>query len=269
MRPLLALSFDLSGDFAACLEFFSRLPVPAVLFAGRDRPPLARAMRMLPLAGLVIGTGGAAALAACDVAGLPPILAATVAVTALVTASGALHEDGLADTADGFGGGATRERKLAIMRDSRIGTYGVLAIGLALIGRVTALASLLAGFGLRAGVAAVLASAAMSRAMVLLPLLALDPARPDGAGRTAGRPGWRGTALPCCGLALAIGLGLPALTRLGVAHGALACCLGTAAGAWVVVLARRHLGGHTGDVAGATQQAAELAFLLGLLAFPS
>src|ERR1700735_5265271 len=107
---------------------------------------------------------------------------------ALVVATGALHEDGLADVADGFGGGATRARKLEIMRDSRIGAYGAIAIALALILRVGALAAALDG-GLWRACSSLLLVAALSRAAALRPLALLPPARADGAGGGGGRLG--------------------------------------------------------------------------------
>ena len=98
-----------------------------------------------PVAGVAVGLIGALVLALTTLLGLPLLLRAGLATAALVVATGALHEDGLADVADGFGGGATRARKLEIMRDSRIGAYGAIAIALALILRVGALAAALDG----------------------------------------------------------------------------------------------------------------------------
>src|SRR5208282_3251017 len=148
-------------------------PLPAPPDSGFDLNRIAWAA---PVAGAVVGFAGVLALAAAEALGLPPLVGA-----ALVAATGALHEDGLADVADGFGGGATRERKLAIMRDSRIGAYGAVALVLALIVRVGALSAALAhGFSSAAG--ALVIAAAVSRAGALAPLALLDPARTDGAG---------------------------------------------------------------------------------------
>ena len=118
--------------------------------------------------------------------GLPPIVAAGLAIAALAASTGALHEDGLADVADGFGGGATRERKLEIMRDSRIGAFGATALALSLILRTGALAAALsAGLGFAA--ASLVLVSGVSRAGALFPLALLDPARSEGAGASAGR----------------------------------------------------------------------------------
>ena len=130
---------------------------------------------------------GALALGLADRLGLPPLVCAGLAVGALVIVTGALHEDGLADVADGFGGGATRERKLEIMRDSRIGAYGAAALALSLILRVAALSALL-DHGLGAAAAGLILAGAASRAAALAPLALLPAARADGLGAGAGAP---------------------------------------------------------------------------------
>src|SRR6516165_4237398 len=113
-------------DVADALRFFTRLRV------GAPTPEVALDMDRIawaaPVAGAVVGLIGALVLALTAPLGLPPLLRAGLATAALVAATGALHEDGLADLADGFGGGSTRERKLEIMRESRIGAYGAAAL---------------------------------------------------------------------------------------------------------------------------------------------
>ena len=133
---------DALRDLLACLRFFTRLPLPALPFdqSPHAPPDMARIALMAPVAGAIIGAIAALALAIANLLGMPPLLGAALAIAALVIATGALHEDGLADVADGFGGGATRARKLEIMRDSRVGAYGAAALALALILRVAALA---------------------------------------------------------------------------------------------------------------------------------
>ena len=259
-----ALGRDLAAEFVTCVVFFSRLPVLRLGLATGRMPPFSAAVRVLPLAGLIIGCCGALPLLACRAVGLPPVICATIAVAALLAASGGLHEDGLADTADGLGGGTTRERKLAIMRDSRIGTYGVLAIVVALLLRVAAIDALLERSGPGAAAAAILASAAVSRALALLPLLLLPPARSDGLGRSVGRPS-RAVARTCFGLAALIGVALPSGAGYGAVEIALACGAAVGAALAVVALARRFIGGHTGDIGGASQQTSEIGFLLALL----
>lgn len=252
-------------DLAACLRFYSRLPVPQL--PGEPDPHRApefdRLPRMLPLAGVILALPAAAALAAAWLAGLGPFLAATLAVAIMAMTTGALHEDGLADLADGLGGGGDRERMLAIMRDSRIGSYGALALFLAVALRIGGLATLLDRTGIVAATGLVLA-AALSRVAALAPMALLPPARRDGLAAAAGRPAGKslGTAaalgfLLCLG-ALLLGLSLGGVIAM--------IALSAVAALAVTGLARRRLGGQTGDVIGACQQAAEIASLLGLVA---
>ena len=142
-------------DLAGCLRFYSRLPVPQLPGEPDPHrsPDFTRLPRMLPLAGLILALPAALVLATAWSIGLGPFLAATLAVATLVVASGALHEDGFADVADGFGGGTTPERRLEIMKDSRIGAYGGVALMLSLALRIGALATLLdrAGICVRSG----------------------------------------------------------------------------------------------------------------------
>jgi adenosylcobinamide-GDP ribazoletransferase len=246
-------------DIGAALGFFTRMPVGANASAPLD---LNRFAWAAPVAGATVGLVGALALALTGLIGLPHFIRAGLATAALVAATGALHEDGLADVADGFGGGATRAIKLDIMRDSRIGAYGAIALTLALILRVAALSAALDGGFWRASIS-LIAVAALSRAGALTPLALLEPARADGAGAAAGRldPGALAAAW---GSALVIALIL-GLASLGLAHAVAAALASCAAALGMVGLARRAIGGQTGDVAGAAQQAAEIAAWCGLL----
>jgi adenosylcobinamide-GDP ribazoletransferase len=247
-------------DIADALRFFTRLRVGE---AGPSGPlEIDRIAWAAPVAGLAVGLIGALALALATLLGLPLLLRAGLATAALVIAIGALHEDGLADIADGFGGGATRERKLEIMRDSRVGAYGAIAIGLALILRVGALAAALDGGFWRASLSLMLV-AALSRASALTPLALLPPARADGAGAAAGRLDSNALAA-AWGSALVIALAL-GLVALGLAHALLATLMSGAGALLIVALARRAIGGQTGDVAGAAQQSGEIAAWCGLL----
>jgi adenosylcobinamide-GDP ribazoletransferase len=251
----------LSGarDIADALRFFTRLRVGGPGAAATlDIDRIAWAA---PVAGVAVGLIGALALGVTALLGLPLLLRAAFATAALVAATGALHEDGLADVADGFGGGATRARKLEIMRDSRIGAYGAIAIAIALILRIGALAAALDGGFWRATLSLMLV-AALSRAAALTPL-ALLPARADGAGAAAGRLDSNALAAAWgSGLVIALALGLVAL---GLAHVLLAALI-SGAGAWAMVaMTRRAIGGQTGDVAGAAQQCGEIAAWCGLL----
>ena len=245
-------------DFAENLRFFTRLPVGT-----SDRSPDFRQIGWAaPIAGALVGALGALAFAGARGLSLPFRLSAALAVGAQLLATGALHEDGLADVADGFGGGRDRAAKLAILRDSRIGTYGAVALVLLLLVRVEALAALgrpNAGF---AAAALILAGAA-ARTGALAPLALLDPARADGAGAGSAGLGVRALAPAAVGLvAVAVVTGLAALD---VVRAMFACVCAAGAVGGLVALARRQIGGQTGDVCGAAAALAEAATLIALL----
>ena len=253
--------------FALALAFLSRLPVPGLDHA---TSPLGRCAWAFPVAGAVIAVGPVAFGLVAGLVGLPPLAVAALTVGAFGIITGALHEDGLADCADGFFGGRTVERRRAIMRDPNVGTYGVLALGLAVLLRVTLIAPLVSQPLLFA--AALVACAATSRAAITVVWTALPPApRADTLGGAKGEslstmlgePGQREAVV-------ALVLGVAATVPLAVLSGpigALAALVGAAlGGAACARIALRRIGGHTGDVLGASQQSAELGFLLGLLA---
>ena len=249
-------------DLFACLRFYSRLPVPVLARESTPHamPDFTRAIRLLPVAGWIIAAPAGLVLWLAGVL-LPAGIAAGLALAVLVATTGAFHEDGLADTADGFGGGRTRDRKLEIMRDSRIGTFGGAALILALLLRWAALAAL-AQASLPLAVASLIACAGLSRWFGLFPLVLLPPARTDGAAHAAARP--HGDAMVFAGILGLAGSLAPCLTGfalLPVLAGDMLAC-GAALG--LVWLSRRQIQGQTGDVAGAAQQLAEIAFLVAL-----
>ena len=254
------------ADTASCVRFYSRIPVPALPFEADPHaaPDFARIGSAVPLAGIVIAVGPALLLALSLVLGLGPWLSAALAVAALTLATGAFHEDGLADTADGFGGGATPERRLAIMRDSLIGSFGGSALVLAYALRIGALATLCERLSPPAVATMLLVVAALSRTAGLVPLVLLRPARTDGASSSVGRP--TRDALRIAGAStialLAGGTLLAGVDPLG----AVLMVVSAIAVAWLMTrVSNRLIGGQTGDVAGATQQLAEIAAFVGLL----
>ncbi len=257
MRPI--------SDLLFCLRFYSRLPLPEFRFeaAPHSMGEFGRAVGLAPLAGLLIALPAGLILAGAN-ALLTPEIAAVLTLAALAATTGALHEDGLADVADGFGGGRTVARKLEIMRDSRIGAYGGMALCLSLLARWAALIALLR-IGTMHAFVAFIAAAALSRWLGLLPMVLLPPARKDGAAHAAVGPQPRALAI---GGALALAAGLApwwlAGGSGGLALAAVALALGATLG--MVYLAKRQIAGHTGDVAGAAQQVAEIAFLITLCA---
>jgi adenosylcobinamide-GDP ribazoletransferase len=256
---------DLAYDLAACLRFYSRLPVPRLPGEPDPHatPDFRRVPRMLPVAGVILALPAALVLIAAKGLGLGPFLAATLAVTVAALVTGALHEDGLADLADGFGGGTTRERRLEIMRDSRIGSYGGVALVLSLALRIGALATLLDRTGAVSTAVALVLAASLSRVAALAPMVLLAPARPGGASAAVGRPSKASVGIAGgIGLALAL-LGLPA--GLPLAGLVLMPLLALTASLILSGIARAKIGGQTGDVIGACQQIAEIAALLGLI----
>ena len=266
-RPGAAAWRNAAVHLAQAVRFYSRLPLPALPFEGDPHAPpdFRTAVRVLPLAGLVVAIPAALVLAVALALGLGAWPAAALSVAAMTLATGAFHEDGLADTADGFGGGRTPERRLAIMRDSLIGSYGASALVLAFALRIAALATLAERLGPGPAALAVLIAAALSRTAGLMPLVLLPPARPDGAAHAVGRPSRR-ALLSAAALAAGIAAALGLLAGLPVSGIALMLTLSALAGYGLTRLSRRLIGGHSGDVAGAVQQIAEVLALLGLLA---
>ncbi|MGQ7792816.1 adenosylcobinamide-GDP ribazoletransferase [Faunimonas sp. B44] len=244
----------LPEDTRACLAFFSRLPItpPAGPFA------LGRAVGAWPVAGLVVAIGPAALLALLSAAGAPGLAAAAAALGALALVGGGLHEDGLADCADGLGADRDRSGRLAIMRDSRIGTFGTLAVTVTFLVRAGALAGLALDPG--RGALALLFAAGLSRAIAVGHWRALPPARSDGLATAAGRPDGHAVRLAVAAAAI---LAIAMIAAFG-AGGILGLVLGAAAAILFTSFVRRRLGGHTGDTIGASQQLAETALLLGL-----
>ena len=238
------------AGFAAATVFFTRVPVAT---PGRGAWQIADVAWAFPLVGAGIGAVAALAFLLAQLIGLGDWPAALLSVLAGLALTGALHEDGLADTADGFFGGLDREEKLAIMRDSRHGTFGVLAILSSVLLRTAALVGL--GDMIHAGLALVAAHAA-SRAMLPSAMWALAPARSEGLGAAAGQPRPQGA------IAAAVIGTLIALAALGPARGLIALGLTGVMVFAAAGLARRQIGGYTGDVLGAFQQIGEIVMLL-------
>lgn len=256
---------DSLRSLPAALRFLTRLPVPAMPFeaAAHQPPDIERMAPAFPLAGALIGLAGAVVMALAFALGLGELVSATLAVAALAAVTGAFHEDGLADMADGLGG-MTAERRLEIMKDSRVGTFGVMALIFATALRIGALQGLLhAGVGTAA--TALVAASAVCRFGGLWILFAFAPARSGGLSGTAGRPG--GEAMAAAGVIALLVAAVAVVPTLGVAAlaGALAISALVAHGIGRLALAR--FGGQTGDVAGAAAQLVEIAFLLALLIF--
>ena len=240
----------LFGDLAVAIAFYTRLPVrPA---APVDGAAVARASWCAPLVGALIGALAGFAYWIGYRLNLPPFVCATLAVGAGGLLTGGLHEDGLADTADGLGG-ETRERALDIMRDGRIGVYGTCALVICLALRIFAVEDLP-----RAALVvwALIGAHAAARAVLPAFMRLVPPARTDGLSATAGAPSRERAAV-----AAAIGFVLLWIA-LGFKNALIALVLvliGALVMAWV---ARRKIGGQTGDVLGALEQVGETLVLL-------
>ncbi|MBL8428782.1 MAG: adenosylcobinamide-GDP ribazoletransferase [Dechloromonas sp.] len=243
------------GAFFAALGYFTRLPVPA--WVGYSPDGLARAARYLPAIGLLVGSFGALVFwMALHV--WPQPVAVVLSMVATIALTGAFHEDGLADTADGLGGGWDKAKILAIMKDSRVGSYGVIAIVLALLGKFALLATLPAG----QVVAALIAGHAVSRFCAVSLMASMDYARDDES--TKARP--VAARLGLGSLLFALIFAVLPLFLLAPEQVLPAVALAALATLWLAAKCRRWLGGYTGDCLGAVQQLAEIAFYLGLVA---
>lgn len=237
-------------DILLATGFLTRLPVP--LSESTRQRPLAETAWAFPVVGLIVGGLAALALALGFRWHLHPLVCALFGIGAAVLITGALHEDGLADVADGFGGGQSVSDKLRIMRDSRIGSYGVLALIFSVALRAGALSSLTTP---TQAALALIAAATLSRAMVAAVMSQLDRARTDGLSAGAGKPD-----------------GLDALVAIVIAAVTAFVLLGTQGWGVLIVafvatavfafIAKRQIGGQTGDVLGAVQQISETAVLI-------
>jgi adenosylcobinamide-GDP ribazoletransferase len=239
------------NDVLTALAFLTRLPLPEPEADGAL--DLARATRAMPLVGAAIGLCGGAVYWLSGALGLTPAIAGLLAVAATILVTGALHEDGLADTADGLFGGAEPARRLEIMRDSRTGAYGALALIFSVGLRAAALAAIGAP---GPAVAALIAAHALARALPSAVMAWVPLARDDGLAAGAGQPEFE-HAWTALGIGAAI-----AMLFLGFGAGLVAMLVAGLVGFAVIRLARARIGGYTGDILGAIEQLGEIAILL-------
>lgn len=238
-------------ELVSALMLLTRLPVWRLHLPMPAQP--SRAVWAYPLVGALIGAAGAAVFAAASHAALAPWVAALLALCTQMLLTGALHEDGLADMADGFGGGRDAARKLEIMRDSRVGSYGVLALIMAVALRA---ASLAASAAPAKAAASLIVAGTLGRAAMLAVLATAKPARADGLAASLARPPITATA---SGLAIAL---VASCGMLG-AHRAILACGAALLGALLIRwLTLRQIGGQTGDVLGACAVMVETLVLL-------
>jgi adenosylcobinamide-GDP ribazoletransferase len=250
----------LPRDTMRALGFLTRIPIAAKWFEGDDGV-LSRTCRAFPLAGAISTVPALAVLAIGTFFDLPVLLTAVIAIATLVATCGGLHEDGLADVADGFYGGSHAERRLEIMKDSRIGAYGAVALVLTLMVRAIALAALLQPSlpGASAGLVAAVVAGKMA---LVWHWTELPSARAGGTADKAGMPAEdAGIFALILGAAIAVVL---AFAFRGFAPTVIAGVFAALATIGFRILCQSKIGGHTGDTLGATAIIAEIAFLTGL-----
>lgn len=242
-------------DVVAAIGLMTRLPVKVDAEKAQSRG--ARAAWAYPVAGAIVALIAAALGFGLSLANLPAGIIAGAVLLTQVVVTGALHEDGLADTADGLWGGWTVERRLEIMKDSRIGTYGVLALVFSVLFRWSLLTALVATPHF---FAALLVAATVSRAGMIGVMYALPNARKGGLSAQTGRPSVVTTA---AGIVLSYGL---ALALFGFGGSVTLALASTVAMAGLGTIAKAKIGGQTGDVLGASQQVNEIMVLAALVA---
>jgi adenosylcobinamide-GDP ribazoletransferase len=250
------------AETARALAFLTRLPMPNSFFENGTHNEATQSAGYYPAAGIVIGLFGGAALVVTGLLHIPPSLSAAIAIITVIILTGALHEDGLGDIADGFGGGANKERRLEIMKDSRLGTYGVIAVISSLLLRVTALAAILQASGIIAACFAMIAASAASRGAMVWMWSDLPSARMDGVSGRLGKPHENAVSI-----AAITGLG-SALIFGVLGSGFIAATIAIALSVTIMIgfqkLCLKMIGGQTGDTLGACQQLVETTMLIGL-----
>ena len=241
-------------DLKTAVAFLTRLPMPHP--QGPMPQNFVRAHRMFPLVGAMIGAAVGLLCLGLRHAGVPDLAAAALALGGSALLTGALHEDGLADVADGFGGGRDAAAKLEIMRDSRLGTYGAVILLVSFAAKISALAALPDG----AVVQSLAAAHALSRGVLPWMSISMPYARNDGLAAKAGQPDSTTAAIAAV-FALAL-----AWLSLSFANALLAAIMAAASAMGMALLAKRQIGGQTGDVLGGAEQVAETAILVLLAA---
>ncbi len=248
-----------NGEFLNALRFMTIVLMPSSDAAfGPDW--LSRCAKYFPAVGICVGLVSAAVLVLADAIWGPDI-AALLAVAASIAVTGALHEDGLADTADGFGGGWSVEKRLAIMKDSRIGAYGTLALIFGVALRVMALAEM----PLWSAAAALIAAHAAARITPALVMNALPYAGDTAAMKVSYADARISTSDLCFALVVVACASVP-LAFVSIRSIIPGLLLGGMLSAAIALWARRLIGGYTGDVLGAIEQMFEIGFLLGVAA---
>ena len=249
-----ALALDTRlGECLLAIGFFTRLPVP--MDKETAARPLADASWAFPIAGLIVGLCGSAVITLGAGLNLPSLVLSFLAIGSMIFLTGALHEDGLADCADGLWSGDDNEKRLAIMHDSRIGAFGVIALVLMLGIKATAIAHLITAAGIWDTVLGILAAACLSRGALPCIMRLAPLASERGRAANAGKPGQQ-EMLVAAGISLLI-----CLLCLGFGITVFSILIGGSLCAALTVIATNRIGGYNGDVLGAQQQILDVATL--------
>jgi adenosylcobinamide-GDP ribazoletransferase len=255
-RGEVAVALD---EMKAAAIFLTRLPARLVTFDSGKAPDFTHGARVFPAVGALIGLAGGIVLIIAMWLGVPALVAAAVAVGFIVLITGGLHEDGLADMSDALGG-ATIEERLEILDDSRVGTFGALALVFSILIRIAAVGAIAATGAFRAALALV-AAEAVSRAGLVRLWHDLPAARLGGLSSDTGPPNQNAMLVALAVAAVVtVVVGVPSI---GLWATILASALAALATFGMIRLTAQMLGGRTGDALGATQQVALAAFLVG------
>ncbi len=244
-------------DLISAIRFLTRLPFPMTTPPKRT---IMLASWSFPIVGVIVGSFGAFSILLAHLVNIPTVAIALIALLFMAFLTGALHEDGMADIADGFGGGKNRDNKLSIMRDSQIGTFGALTLFAILGLKTIAISALLESESIWMASAAIIATHATARASMVPVAYFLPLASESGLAQSAGKP-HQSTVLISISIAVLISLVL-----LPILSAITATIVSIATTAIIAILAFRQIGGYTGDVLGAVEQSCETTMLITLTA---
>lgn len=235
-------------DFFAALMLLTRIPVKWDKISPDHPPNMHRCLWAYPFVGMLLGSITAIVYFGFSLTTIPSSVAVVITLCFLIFLTGAFHEDGLADTADGFGGGHDKQAKLEIMRDSRIGTYGGLALIAAFLIKIFALIEL----SQTEVIKILIIAAVYSRLMILIMLILLEPAREDSLSTQSGKPSGNILLFAIAGSLFVAGL------IINVRVALIMFVVAVTITYLFSRLARRQVGGYSGDILGASQQISEI-----------
>jgi adenosylcobinamide-GDP ribazoletransferase len=245
------------------LRFYTRFPIPPLSFEADPyaAPDFSKSIRSLPFVAIFIALPSVFMIALGVLIELPAPIIAVLAIAATALATGAFHEDGLADTADSIGGGMSAKRRLEIMRDSRIGSYGSMALILVVMLKIFAISALLNRYGVSNTMLSIISAAMLSRVVGLLPHMILPSARQDGRSAEVAKPQ---PAPALLAILISLIFCFIALADFGYLKITLAVLTIAALAFLICIWTKRKINGQTGDILGAIQQISEVTLLVAL-----